>query len=43
MIIHDGNFGEVLVALSWVGMPDASLAAEYKRLVDEGALEISRS
>jgi hypothetical protein len=36
MAIHYGNVGEVLVALSWVGMPDSSLAAEYKSLVDKG-------
>ncbi len=36
LAIHDGSLGEVLVALSWVGMPDASSAAEYKKLVDTG-------
>jgi hypothetical protein len=36
MAIYDGRTGEVLVALAWVGMPNASLAAEYKKLVDTG-------
>lgn len=36
LAIHDGSLGEVLVALSWVGMPNASSAAEYKKLVDTG-------
>ena len=36
LAVHDGNLGVVLVALSWVGMPDASTAAEYKKLVDTG-------
>jgi hypothetical protein len=36
LAIHDGSLGEVLVALSWVGIPDASSATEYKKLVDKG-------
>lgn len=36
LAIHDGSLGEVLVALSWVGMPDASSAAEYKKLAGTG-------
>jgi hypothetical protein len=36
LAVHDGSLGEVLVALSWVGMPNASSAVEYKKLVDAG-------
>lgn len=46
LAVHDGNLGVVLVALSWVGMPDASSATEYKHLVDAGGtgniMELSR-
>jgi hypothetical protein len=34
LAVHDSNLGEALVALSWVVMPNASLAAAYKTLVD---------
>jgi len=36
LAVHDNSLGEVLVALSWVGMPNASSAAAYKSLVDIG-------
>jgi hypothetical protein len=36
LAIHDSNLGEVLVALSWVGMPSAASATAYKKLVDKG-------
>ncbi|MDN3356725.1 hypothetical protein [Actinomadura sp. DC4] len=38
---------EILVAISWVGMPSASLAGEYKHLIDTpgagGVTELSRA
>ena len=36
LAVHDSSLGEVLVALSWVGMPNPSSAAAYKALVDVG-------
>lgn len=36
LAVHDNSLGEVLVALSWVGMPNASSATAYKSLVDAG-------
>jgi hypothetical protein len=47
LAVHDGNLGVVLVALSWVGMPDVSTTAEYKKLIDTGSAgnvtELSRN
>jgi hypothetical protein len=34
LAVHEGNLGEVLVAISWVAMPNASLGNRYKSLVD---------
>ena len=46
LAVHNGSLGEVLVALSWVGMPDGASAAAYKKLVDTGGtgniMELSR-
>lgn len=35
LAVHDNNLGAVLIALSWVGMPDTATAADYKTLVDK--------
>jgi hypothetical protein len=34
LAVHESSLGEVIVAISWVGMPNSLLADKYKELVD---------